>query len=332
MSLSKAQSTVEEKAAARMSSRTRRWRSAGGFTLVELLVVIGIILILIALLMPSLKKARLMAMSLQCQNNLRQIALWGIQYANDWNGVLPSDGGSYINGSYAAYVAQSNGSKIYANLSYTSWIQKYIFYRTGQYSDGAIAGGSSASAIAAYERLMTTQNFPELMCPAAAGQFFPLIPVYSNGNPVGSGECGICSYGLNEWLGGEYNLPPHSGFYDVQGPIPRLSQLSSTKFWFCDANVSTRTSSYQWSGAVFQFAAGGSNIPYVDLQFAENSSLDTSPWMYNSAYNNAPGHPGDYANFVFGDCHTETHSREEIYKMGSTGSNAWVLFTGGPIN
>ena len=63
--------------------RSRR-RSRSGFTLVELLVVIGIIAVLVSILLPTLKRARESAKRTQCLSNLRQISdlfkLYGVQY------------------------------------------------------------------------------------------------------------------------------------------------------------------------------------------------------------------------------------------------------------
>jgi prepilin-type N-terminal cleavage/methylation domain-containing protein len=71
--------------AARPVSRSRH----PAFTLVELLVVIGIIALLVSILLPVLGKARAQASAVACQSNMRQLAAAFLLFAHDHGGCLP---------------------------------------------------------------------------------------------------------------------------------------------------------------------------------------------------------------------------------------------------
>src|SRR5687767_13501431 len=67
-----------------------RTRTCSGFTLVELLVVIGIIAVLIGVLLPVLSKAREQAKRTQCLSNLRELGHAMLMYANAHKDKLPN--------------------------------------------------------------------------------------------------------------------------------------------------------------------------------------------------------------------------------------------------
>jgi prepilin-type N-terminal cleavage/methylation domain-containing protein/prepilin-type processing-associated H-X9-DG protein len=80
---------------------------ARGFTLVELLVVIGIIALLISILLPTLSRARESANAVKCASNQRQAATAMILYANESNGFLA---GPHTSGAIWNYSPNADGN------------------------------------------------------------------------------------------------------------------------------------------------------------------------------------------------------------------------------
>lgn len=129
-------------------SRTVLSRSGRGFTLVELLVVIGIIALLMSILLPTLGRVREQANSTKCRANLRSLAQAFIMYAKDNRDLFPAG---------ARYPATGGSGQ---HMKSYDW----IWYQTNAYPPNRPQPDVQQSAIAQY--LGIPMNLTLLRCPS----------------------------------------------------------------------------------------------------------------------------------------------------------------------
>jgi prepilin-type N-terminal cleavage/methylation domain-containing protein/prepilin-type processing-associated H-X9-DG protein len=122
-------------------------RKTRGFTLVELLVVIGIIALLISILLPALSRAKRSANTIKCAANLRAIGQGIANYVTDYNGTLPASY-TYVGMQLPSGVGGSGETPSTCALGYVHW-SSYIFrpdYSEGKYATGPNGRGMLFSA------------------------------------------------------------------------------------------------------------------------------------------------------------------------------------------
>jgi prepilin-type N-terminal cleavage/methylation domain-containing protein len=286
--------------------KTRRF----GFTLIELLVVVSIIGILIALLLPAVQSGREAGRRTQCANNIKQLSLGCLGYAEAFNDQLP-----YAR-KYDIWDSFCWSELILPNIDQNGIYNGYAPYLLASGYKTSYSGPNGPIGTDANETVARTTPVLTFYCPSDV--FTPMANEIYSGSPygyyrasyrgcIGSGDMyGEAPSGITggPWGPGAFSVT-HGQSFDASPnglgtPLTKIRDGASQTLLLSEALVGRMTVS--WGGVIGELLYGNMGGSMFSACMTPNST--------------APDRP-------IGPCPQDVGDQQYSAPCQSLGSNAW---------
>ncbi len=289
-----------------------------GFTLIELLVVVAIIALLIAILLPSLARAREQAKRSTCASNLKQIYTAMYEYSGDNKGTFPKVGPAAAMGNFVVAWVE--------DVDYAYSISDYINSVKNGVDPVIINNSAKAIFVASNMWLLVRGDFAEpniFKCPSDPdNKNWEFDEEDSDGNNGGTGPEYFTAFPFKGWRSGTTDgvvaselsysfIQPWTGFGDGR---------TSGQVWGPETDARVVLGADQNNGG-----EESSNYASSTGDGAVNPTRreNTNKPVYGNMkkYVNSKNHGGDGQNVMFGDGHI---AFERTAYVGVNGDNIYT--------